>query len=313
MLVTTAPAFAQSGNDVNTRLNRIENEIDTLSRAVYRGETPPPSLFDADREDAASRAQTEVRFTQIEDTVRSLTGKVEEQDYQMRRMKDQLEKALMRIDALENLAKTPATAPAPQPMTNTNGGPVMTGPTNAATAAPATMNNADHGTLTGNDLAMPAGTDAGTPSAAAPVGTNAPTNTMGQLGNATALGPDDEYAQAFSLLKGKDYDAAQAAFEGFVKKYPDHNLAANAMYWLGETFYVRDNYEQAARIFAEAYQKYPDGPKGPDNLLKLALSLSGTGDKANACLTLKQIPRQYPAAGPVLNRAEQEKGKLGCN
>lgn len=303
MLVTTAPAFAQSGNDVNTRLNRIENEIDTLSRAVYRGETPPPSLFDANREDATNRAKTEVRFTQIEDAVRSVTGKIEEQNYQMRQMQDTLEKALMRIDALENLAKTPVVASTPQPTSNANGGPVMTGTASTATTAPATMTGDDHGTLTGNDLA--------TPPMATPAQVDS-TNTMGQLGSAAGTNPDDEYAQAFSLLKSKDYEAAQAAFEGFIQRYADHNLAANAMYWLGETFYVRDDYDQAARIFAESYQKYPNGPKGPDNLLKLALSLSGKGDKESACLTLKQIPRQYPAAGPVLDRAEQEKGKLGC-
>ncbi len=76
---------------------------------------------------------------------------------------------------------------------------------------------------------------------------------------------------------------------------------------------MRNDYEHAARIFAEAYQKYPKGAKGPDNLLKLALSLAGLGKKDDACLTLKQLKKQYSSGSvPVLALADKEARKLDC-
>jgi TolA-binding protein len=90
-------------------------------------------------------------------------------------------------------------------------------------------------------------------------------------------------------------------------------LSANAKYWLGESWYVRNNFERAARIFAESYQQAPKGPKGPDNLLKLALSLNGMGKKEEACLTLGQLKKEYGAStSPILARAAQEGGRIGC-
>ncbi len=323
VLVLSAPAFAQNGTDTDARLKRLENELETLNHAVYRGEMmPPPStLFDADEEDAAGRAQIELRFGQIEGEVRNLTGRVEEQSYETRQLQEKLTQALQRIETLEASKAAAVSTP-------NNGAPIMTGSTNNT---PSTTyddeyyddaNSVSSNTLTQNDMVVP---DSDMPSppinklpdSAKPMGQLSVTE--GASGDATYSavslneGPAAEYEQAFALLKDNNYVAAQASFETFLKKYPDHVLSANAMYWLGETFYVRNDFDQATRTFAEAYQKYPDGPKGPDNLLKLALSLAGKGDKDSACLTFTQLNRQYPSGNsPVLNRAEQEKTKLGC-
>ena len=90
-------------------------------------------------------------------------------------------------------------------------------------------------------------------------------------------------------------------------------MAPNALYWLGETFYVRKDYDKAARAFAEAYQKYPNGPKGADNLLKLGMSLAGKGEKDSACVALAQLRKEYPKGPePVLKRGESEMATLGC-
>ncbi|MCD8562529.1 MAG: tol-pal system protein YbgF [Alphaproteobacteria bacterium] len=121
------------------------------------------------------------------------------------------------------------------------------------------------------------------------------------------------YENAFSLLKAGNYDAAEKAFEGFLQKNPDHVLAGNAKYWLGETYYARANYEKAARVFAEAYQKYPDGSKAADNLLKLGMSLAATGNNTDACTAFRQLEKNYKTGSePVLRRAQQEMSKLGC-
>ena len=55
--------------------------------------------------------------------------------------------------------------------------------------------------------------------------------------------PQQLYEQAYGYLLQKDYGAAESGFEDFLKRHPNHQLAGNAQYWLGETFYVRGQYQ----------------------------------------------------------------------
>lgn len=290
-------AFAQQNEEA--RLNRLENEIQTLSRAVFRDELPPQEkMQDMSGGDAnpAVQANLDLRLSQFEMEMATLTGKFEQQSFEIRQMQERIEKVLadmeMRIGEAE--AHGRAAAPA-QPR------PAMQGFDTRLQATPSQE--------------IPVAVPDAPASAEAPVAgqlgslTQSPQGTFSASGNTAA----DVYEQAFALLRDKNYDAAEKAFDDFLTSYPGHDLSANAKYWLGETFYVRGNFERAARVFAEAYQLYPKGPKGPDNLLKLALSLNGMGKKDDACLTLAQLKREYPAgATPVLARADSESAHMGC-
>ncbi len=99
----------------------------------------------------------------------------------------------------------------------------------------------------------------------------------------------------------------------FVQRYPNDPLAGNAQYWLGETYYVRQDYNNAATVFAEGYQKYPKGGKAADNLLKLGMSLGQLGQKADACRAFARLDRDFPSApSNVKERAADEKKRLAC-
>ena len=52
------------------------------------------------------------------------------------------------------------------------------------------------------------------------------------------------YHDAFKLLQDGDYAGAERAFKSFVQRNPQHPLAGNAQYWLGETYYARRDYQQ---------------------------------------------------------------------
>ena len=84
-----SPALAQSSRDVDNRLGRIENELETLGRAVYSGQKPSGGAYASG---GTSAADTEVRIQGFESQIRDLTGKLEEQDYQIRQLREQLEK-----------------------------------------------------------------------------------------------------------------------------------------------------------------------------------------------------------------------------
>ena len=67
-------------------------------------------------------------------------------------------------------------------------------------------------------------------------------------------GADQMYNDAFKLLQDGDYVGAERGFKTFVQRYPQHVLAGNAEYWLGETYYARRDYQSAATAFAEGYK-----------------------------------------------------------
>ena len=125
--------------------------------------------------------------------------------------------------------------------------------------------------------------------------------------------PREQYEYATNLIQRGQYDQAEIALKSFIQQHPKDELTGNAQYWLGETYYVRNDFKNAAVAFAEGYQKYPDSQKAPDNLLKLAMALGQQGQKENACVALRQLEKRYPdASANVKDRAVRAKKNYSC-
>lgn len=121
------------------------------------------------------------------------------------------------------------------------------------------------------------------------------------------------YEAAYGQLLQQDYAAAEAAFEEFLKRFPNDQLAGNAQYWLGETFFVRGQFKAAANAFLKGYQTYGRSVKAPDSLLKLAMSLDRLGQKDAACSSYSELTVKFPNAPVnVKSRADSERRRLGC-
>lgn len=122
-----------------------------------------------------------------------------------------------------------------------------------------------------------------------------------------------DYETAYGHLLRQDYGAAEAAFEDFLKVYPNDQLAGNAQYWLGETHFVRGSYKSAASAFLKGYQTYAKSNKAPDSLLKLAMSLDRLGQKDAACSSFGELVTRFPdAPGHVKDKAAAEQRRLKC-
>ena len=121
------------------------------------------------------------------------------------------------------------------------------------------------------------------------------------------------YHDGFKLLQDGDYAGAERAFKTFVQRNPNHVLAGNAQYWLGETYYARRDYQNAMVAFAEGYKVYKTSPKGPDNLLKLGVTLAALNKKQDACAVFARFSQDYPRAPDLQKRrVDQERQKNGC-
>jgi len=125
--------------------------------------------------------------------------------------------------------------------------------------------------------------------------------------------PEKQYEFAISFLKVGDYETAEFALKEFIGINSKHNLAGNAQYWYGETFRVRQLYQDAATAYLEGYQKYPKSSKAPVNLLKLGVMLVQIGEKEQGCSMIEGVKIQYPKANQsVIQKAEYEKKKFNC-
>ncbi|WP_142848789.1 tol-pal system protein YbgF [Telmatospirillum sp. J64-1] len=299
----TLPHAAQSqqieAQALYNRLDRMERDLQTLQRQVYRGQPAPAASAGAPAPLAAEMPEgvatrLHVRIEQLEQQIRVLTGQVEEVSFNMAQVSSRLDKALADIDLrLTEIEQGRTLAQGP----DAEGQEGTTPPAAANADAPAVAPAAPPG-----QLALPSNNAAaGSQAAAAPAGLTSGT-------------PQEKYDYAFSLLRQADYSGAEQALRGFLEAHPDDALAGNAQYWLGETHYVRGEYEQAAVLFLQGYQKYGNGGKAPDSLLKLGLSLSHLGKSKEACAALGRLDREFPQASDAIKRrAVVERQKLACS
>ena len=109
--------------------------------------------------------------------------------------------------------------------------------------------------------------------------------------------PEDErrtYDAAFDELKEGRYAEAARRFNSFLQMYPDGEYAPNAQYWLGESYYVTQNYEIALEAFQTLLRKFPNSTKAPDGLLKLGYCQYELRQWNEAEATLNRVMQQYP-------------------
>jgi len=254
---------------------------------------------------------TDVRLDQLEDQQRQLIGQIEQLQNAINQLGSRLDKLSSDVDLRLNALEHPVTpAASPAPAASAPAAPAGPPPKGASNAAPPPSPPPSGSMGTGNGVL-------GTlPASEAPGGANAATTATSGVANppsATPATPQEQYNRAFGLLQRADYPNAETALRAFVKQFPKDPLAGNAQYWLGETYYVRKDWNDAAIAFAEGYQKYPKSGKAMDDLLKLGMSLANLGQKANACAAYARLDHDFPAApAPIKERNAEEKKKAGC-
>ena len=152
-------------------------------------------------------------------------------------------------------------------------------------------------------------------SAAGSLGAVAPATGAGAVGAAPAAaaggapraGDSAEllYGKAFDALKAGNYTAAISGMRDFLAAHPDHELADNAQYWLGEAFYVTRDYDNAILAFTTVGQRWPQSSKAPDAMLKLGYAQFELKRVSAAKQILSQVGTRYP--GTEAARLAQER------
>lgn len=318
---------ASGGRDIQAlidRIDRLQRELTTLQREVYRGRgpgagggtgsgpSPAAGALGAPGEPNLAAAM-QVRLDEIETQMRGFTGQLEELSHAIDMLRKRVDKLSSDMDYRLKALESRATA-GPQGQGRPPGF-AQRNPQSAAPPgtppAPAPGQAGVLGTIPQSDLDRgQAGAGAAAPPQEQGQAARAPTPTAPPPPKGS---PEAQYRFATGLLFQSDFEGAERAFSQFLAANPDHELAGNAQYWLGETHYVRGDFRTAASVFAEGYQKYPKSGKSPDNLLKLGLSLAAIDKKESACATFERLLKEFPEAdSSVRSRARSQRETLRC-
>jgi tol-pal system protein YbgF len=111
-----------------------------------------------------------------------------------------------------------------------------------------------------------------------------------------AAGEQASYDAALSSLRKGDYVNSARGFQAYLSAYPGGALAANAWYWLGESYYATQNYPIALQSFDTLLTQFPDSPKAPDAMLKKGYSQIELGDGGPGRQTLNRVINDYPGS-----------------
>jgi len=295
-----------------------------------------PKLFGGKQEPAVQYVQSgDPRITALEEQIRSLSGRVEELNFQILQMQDQMRKMQedneFRFQELEqkrtdagSSARTPGSrqAPAtaravpenepPAPLPAPSGEVASDG--NAGTApGPKTFGTIifdGRGNVTGGSVGDAVAAAPGT-AAAAPPGTAADGTIVAAL--PASDDPEEIYRNSYEFILSGDYGTAEAGFRDHIARFPADPKTADARYWLGESLLGQKKFRDAAEVFLAANKDYPSARKAPDMLLKLGVSLVGLDQHDVACATFSEVGKRYPEiSAATRDRVKQEQALAKC-
>ena len=122
-----------------------------------------------------------------------------------------------------------------------------------------------------------------------------------------------EYDVAYAYLIQKQPAEAEAAFRRFITSHPRDRLISDATFWLGDAYAQRGRHKEAAEQFLKVSTDHARSAKAPDALYRLGVSLAALGAKDQACATLAEVERKYPAASAgVKQGVDREQKRVRC-
>ena len=284
---------------ISDQIQVITKDLKTLEKAVYQKSDlvskKPSSSINSDSLNEDIMTKHLLKLNEIEDQFRELTNKFEEVNFKL----DKLSTRVTKIQSDTQLRFSD--------MENGN----INSKIEKQTSLPGSAKPQDFGAAPAYETSnLPKEQSINSIESAQTVITEQTEANVSLLPDKPA---EDQYEFAVSFMKIGDYETAEFALKEFIDKNKDHDLAGSAQYWYGETFRIRQLYSDAATAYLDGYQNYPKSIKGPDNLLKLGITMVELGEKDQGCKMISGIKKEYPKANKsVLQKAQYEQKKFKC-
>ncbi len=249
--------------------------------------------------DARGNIELVNQVNALQSQVQALQGQIEELRHELEGMKQRSKDQYIDLDSrLARLEGSNPAAPAAPAAATSNSGRMQ----DIQLGTPAANTSVASQPLSNPMPASPTSTTA--PAQPLAAQGQAADNTMAQQSGAqNAPDPQAAYEQAFNALKDGRYAESSRLFQAFIRQFPDDTLAPNAYYWLGESYYVTENFGVALDTFNKLLARYPDSQKSPDALLKVGYCQYESKQWKQATATLNEVVRKYPGT-TVANLAQ---------
>ncbi|QFI74621.1 tol-pal system protein YbgF [Bradyrhizobium betae] len=332
LLSMGSPSFAQSDDDPEMRIERLENQLRQLT---------------------GQNEELQYRNRQLEERLRAVEGGA--QGAAPGQAPAQPNVAAMppaqvapsyrqQQPAQPNYEQPQIAAPAPivqeqpapgAPGSRRRGDAFDPGQNPSAPGAPRALGGGQQPMPAGPQVGAPGGRNAGEPldlgntggrypQAAAPAQPAYPPAQPGYPAPAGGAGPGlttlppsatprDEFDLGIGYMQRKDYALAEQTMKNFAQKYPGDPLLGDAQYWLGESYFQRQQYRDSAEAFLAVTTKYDKSAKAPDALLRLGQSLAALKEKEAACAAFGEVGRKFPRASAGVKAAvDREQKRVKC-
>jgi tol-pal system protein YbgF len=298
-------SFAQQDkmNELLDKLEKIQKDIQTLEKAVYTKNTNLPSDNILLNEALTNQLS---KISELEKQIQQMTQKYEENSYQLQQLTDKLNKVSndnqLRLQQLENNKFASDKVSSPKEVIEEKKiSPPKNSNQNVLNKEEVEEANTDEDNSLKDKLVNTESVKL----------KEKPNKAQAKiLPKASAA---ERYKFAMNIMKSGDFEKAEIAFKEFVDAHAKHELAGSAQFWYGETFYIRQLYEDAAVAFLDGYQKYPNSPKAPENLLKLGVTLAELGETEQGCKMIANLKKAYPKTdASILQKSSYEKKRFNC-
>jgi len=104
----------------------------------------------------------------------------------------------------------------------------------------------------------------------------------------------DIYMAAYEAFKKGDMPGAREKFLNIINDFEENEYSDNARFWIGETYYKDESYEDAILAYEELFKKNPESDKVPGAMLKQGLAFLSLKDKKTGTIILEKLIEKYP-------------------
>src|SRR6266705_1675522 len=131
---------------------------------------------------------------------------------------------------------------------------------------------------------------------------------VGPSGNPAGPGPNQMYDLSLQQFRRGSLSTARLGFREFLRVFPAHERAPDALYYVGESF-EQSAPDSAAAVYDQLMKTYPNSPRAPSALYKQGLLAEQRGDKALARTFYSRVIAGYPRS-PEADLARQNQQRL---
>jgi len=266
----------------------------SLVLAIIFFAAAPVAVMAQEAEQSAA-ANLVIQVQELQDELRELRGRMEEQERELDNLKKRQRDQYLDLD--QRISDVSGAAPGGQAPT---AGDDSTGTAPVPEQAEAQSGERPEVSPEAPSEARSEGGFEDVPEVRAPMEQPSETTSIGQPGAESAVvaapseAEKEAYDKAFQAMKELRYADAAEDFQSFLDQYPNSEYADNAVYWLGESYYVTRNYDIALEAFERLMHDYPDSPKVPDALLKIGYTHYELKQWDKARAALLQVQQDYP-------------------